>query len=228
MISFIDVHRHYSSDGREVRAVDGVSLEIARHEFVALSGPSGCGKSTLMHLLAGIDRPTSGEILVNGLALHQADEKALTQYRRDQLGIVFQFFNLLPTMTALENVMFPLLLQQTPRDTARDRAREVLALVGIAEREDHFAHQLSGGEQQRTAIARAIVHRPQLLIADEPTGNLDSASTESVMDALRTVADQKLATLIVVSHSNEIARVASRRVSMRDGKILESQEVRRH
>jgi putative ABC transport system ATP-binding protein len=220
MISLIDVHRHYSGDGREVRAVDGVSLDIARHEFVALSGPSGCGKSTLMHLLAGIDRPTSGEIFVNGLALHQVDEKALTRYRRDQLGIVFQFFNLLPTMTALENVMFPLLLQQTPRDAARDRAREILALVGLAERADHFAHQLSGGEQQRTAIARAIVHRPQLLIADEPTGNLDSASTESVMKALRTVADQKLATLIVVTHSEEIARAASRQVSMRDGKIL--------
>jgi ABC-type lipoprotein export system ATPase subunit len=221
MISLIDVHRHYSGDGREVRAVDGVSLDIARHEFVALSGPSGCGKSTLMHLLAGIDRPTSGEILVNGLALHQADEKVLTRYRRDQLGIVFQFFNLLPTMTALENVMFPLLLQQTPRDKARDRAREVLALIGIAERADHFAHQLSGGEQQRTAIARAIVHRPQLLIADEPTGNLDSASTDSVMAALKTVADQKLATLIIVTHSEEIARSASRRISMRDGKIIE-------
>ena len=221
MISLIDVHRHYSSNGREVRAVDGVSLKIGRHEFVALSGPSGCGKSTLMHLLAGIDRPTSGEIVVNGLALHQANEKALTHYRRAQLGIVFQFFNLLPTMTALENVMFPLLLQQIPRDAARDRANETLELVGLAERADHFAHQLSGGEQQRTAIARAIVHRPQLLIADEPTGNLDSASTESVMTALRTVADQKLATLVVVTHSNEIARVASRRIAMRDGKITE-------
>lgn len=219
MISLIDVHRHFSGDGREVRAVDGVSLEIARHEFVALSGPSGCGKSTLMHLLAGIDRPTAGEIRVNGLALHQADEKALTRYRRDHLGIVFQFFNLLPTMTALENVMFPLLLQQTPRETARNRAQEILALVGLAEREDHFAHQLSGGEQQRTAIARAIVHRPELVIADEPTGNLDSASAESVMSALRTIADQKLATLIIVTHSEEIARIASRRVKMRDGKI---------
>jgi ABC-type lipoprotein export system ATPase subunit len=220
VISLIDVHRHYAGDGRKVRAVDGVSLEIARHEFVALSGPSGCGKSTLMHLLAGIDRPTRGEIHVNGLALHQADEKTLTQYRRDQLGIVFQFFNLLPTMTALENVMFPLLLQQTPRDHARDRAREILALVSLTERADHFAHQLSGGEQQRTAIARAIVHQPQLVIADEPTGNLDSASTESVLSALQTVADQKLATLIIVTHSEEIARAASRPFAMRDGKII--------
>ncbi len=219
VISLVNVRRHYTGDGREVRAVDGVSIEIPRHEFVALSGPSGCGKSTLMHLLAGIDRPTSGEIRVNDLALHRADETALTRYRRDQLGIVFQFFNLLPTMTALENVIFPLLLQRVPRREAEQRARETLALIGLAERADHFVHQLSGGEQQRTAIARAIVHRPQLLIADEPTGNLDSASTDSVMNALRSVADQKLATLIIVTHSEEIARAASRRVSMRDGKI---------
>jgi ABC-type lipoprotein export system ATPase subunit len=220
VISLIGVHRYYTGEGREVRAADGVSLEIARHEFVALSGPSGCGKSTLMHLLAGIDRPTRGEIYVNGLAIHRADENALTRYRRDQLGIVFQFFNLLPTMTALENVMFPLLLQHTPGAAARNRARETLALVGLSERQDHFAHQLSGGEQQRTAIARAIVHGPQLLIADEPTGNLDSASTESVMKALRTVADEKLATLIIVTHSEEIARAASRRIAMRDGRIV--------
>ena len=220
MISLINVHRHYTGGGREVRAVDGVSLAIARNEFVALNGPSGCGKSTLMHLIAGLDRPTSGEILVNGLALDQADENAITNYRRHQLGIVFQFFNLLPTMSALENVMFPLLLQGVSRDWSGQRARETLALLGLGDRGDHFAHQLSGGEQQRVAIARAIVHRPQLLLADEPTGNLDSASTASVMKALQTVAEQKLATLIVVTHSEEIARAASRRLSMRDGKII--------
>ncbi|PYJ40529.1 MAG: lipoprotein-releasing system ATP-binding protein LolD [Verrucomicrobia bacterium] len=220
MISLINVHRHYTGGGREVRAVDGVSLAIARNEFVALNGPSGCGKSTLMHLIAGLDRPTSGEILVNGLALDQADENAITNYRRHQLGIVFQFFNLLPTMSALENVMFPLLLQGVARYRSEQRAREALAFLELGDRGDHFAHQLSGGEQQRVAIARAIVHRPQLLLADEPTGNLDSASTASVMKALQTVAEQKLATLIVVTHSEEIARAASRRLSMRDGKII--------
>ena len=214
------MHRHYTGGGREVRAVDGVSLAIARNEFVALNGPSGCGKSTLMHLIAGLDRPTSGQILVNGLALHQADEKVITNYRRHQLGIVFQFFNLLPTMRALENVMFPLLLQGVSRERSEQRARETLTLLGLAERADHFAHQLSGGEQQRVAIARAIVHRPQLLVADEPTGNLDSASTASVMSALQTVAEQKFATLIIVTHSEEIAAAASRRLSMRDGKII--------
>ena len=214
------MHRHYTGGGREVRAVDGVSLAIARNEFVALNGPSGCGKSTLMHLIAGLDRPTSGQICVNGLALDQADENAITNYRRHQLGIVFQFFNLLPTMSALENVMFPLLLQGVARYRSEQRAREALAFLELGDRGDHFAHQLSGGEQQRVAIARAIVHRPQLLLADEPTGNLDSASTASVMKALQTVAEQKLATLIVVTHSEEIARAASRRLSMRDGKII--------
>jgi ABC-type lipoprotein export system ATPase subunit len=219
MISLIDLHRHYTGEGREVRAVDGVSLAIRANEFVALSGPSGCGKSTLMHLIAGLDRPTSGEIFVGKLALHEADEKALTNYRRRQLGIVFQFFNLLPTMTALENVMFPLLLQAVSYAASEERARETLALLELADRAEHFPHQLSGGEQQRTAIARAIVHRPQLLIADEPTGNLDSASTASVMKALQKIAEQGLATLLIVTHSAEIARAASRQLLMRDGKI---------
>ena len=219
MISLIDLHRHYTGEGREVRAVDGVSLAIRGNEFVALSGPSGCGKSTLMHLIAGLDRPTSGEIFVGKLALHEANEKALTNYRRRQLGIVFQFFNLLPTMTALENVMFPLLLQGVSYAASEERARETLALLDLADRAEHFPHQLSGGEQQRTAIARAIVHRPQLLIADEPTGNLDSASTASVMKALQKIAEQKLATLLIVTHSPEIARAASRQLLMRDGKI---------
>jgi putative ABC transport system ATP-binding protein len=220
MISLINVHRHYTGEGREVRAVDGVSLAIAPNEFVALNGPSGCGKSTLMHLIAGLDRPTSGQILVNGLALHDADENAITNYRRHQLGIVFQFFNLLPTMSALENVMFPLLLQGVSRNQSEQRARETLALFGLADRADHFARELSGGEQQRVAIARAIVHRPQFLIADEPTGNLDSASTASVMNALQKIAEQKVATLIIVTHSDEIARAASRRLAMRDGRII--------
>ena len=156
------MHRNYTNAGRTVRAVDGISLNIARNEFVAVNGPSGCGKSTLMHLIAGLDQPTSGEIIVDNLALHQASETMLTNYRRKQLGIVFQFFNLLPTMSALENVMFPLLLQKRQHQGAEERAREMLVLVGLEQRANHFPHQLSGGEQQRTAIARALVHRPQL------------------------------------------------------------------
>jgi len=203
-----------------VHALDGVSLEIARNEFVAVSGPSGCGKSTLMHLLAGLEQPTTGEIFVDGLALHAADDRALTQYRRRQVGLVFQFFNLLPTMNVLENVSFPLLLQGVSPQESEERAGEVIELVGLIDRSTHFIHQLSGGEQQRTAIARALVHRPALLIADEPTGNLDSHSASTVMRLLGKIGAEQLTTLIVVTHSDEVARAASRRVEMRDGKVV--------
>ncbi|MEY2493996.1 MAG: putative transport system ATP-binding protein [Verrucomicrobiota bacterium] len=203
-----------------MHALDGVSLEIARNEFVAVSGPSGCGKSTLIHLLAGLERPSAGEIIVDGLALHNADDNILTQYRRRQIGLVFQFFNLLPTMNVLENVSFPLLLQGAPLQQSEERAREVIELVGLRERADHFIHQLSGGEQQRTAIARALVHRPSLLIADEPTGNLDSHSAAAVMQLMEKIGANGSTTLIVVTHSDEVARAASRRVEMRDGKIV--------
>ena len=145
---------------------------------------------------------------------------ALTEFRRRRLGLVFQFFNLLPTMNVLENVSFPLVLQGVPFAESKTRARAVLELVGLGERADHFVHQLSGGEQQRTAIARALVHRPSLLIADEPTGNLDSGSAETVTQLLRKIAGEKLTTLIVVTHSAEMAKQASRTVEMRDGKIV--------
>ena len=183
-------------------------------------GPSGCGKSTLLHLIAGLDRPTAGEIVVDGLNLTTADDAALTDFRRRRLGLVFQFFNLLPTMNALENVSLPLLLQGVAIAEATARAHEMLALVGLTNRAAHFVHQLSGGEQQRTAIARALVHRPSLLIADEPTGNLDTASSERVLALLRQIADEQLATLILVTHSPEMARAAGRRIEMRDGKIV--------
>jgi ABC-type lipoprotein export system ATPase subunit len=220
MVSLKKVTRYYSEGERVVHAVDGISLEIASHEFVAVSGPSGCGKSTLMHLIAGLDKPTSGEIVVGGIAVHEADDSALTEFRRRRLGLVFQFFNLLPTMNVLENVSFPLVLQGIPFADSETRARAVLELVGLDERADHFVHQLSGGEQQRTAIARALVHRPALLIADEPTGNLDSGSAETVTQLLRKIAGEKMTTLIVVTHSAKVAKQASRTVEMRDGKVV--------
>ncbi len=220
LISLRNVTRHFTSGERDVHALENLSLEIQLGEFVAVMGPSGCGKSTLMHLLAGLDSPTSGEIFVDGLALHAADDAALTDYRRHRLGVVFQFFNLLPTMSVIENVAFPLLLQGVSYAASEERARELLHRVGMQERATHFVHQLSGGEQQRTAIARALVHRPSLLIADEPTGNLDSQSADKVMQVLSSVGSDKLATLIVVTHSEEVARAASRRITMRDGKIV--------
>jgi putative ABC transport system ATP-binding protein len=220
LISLRNVTHYYKTSERAVHALDGVSLEIGANEFVAVSGPSGCGKSTLIHLLAGLEHPTAGEIVVDGLALHTADDTALTEYRRHRLGLVFQFFNLLPTMNVLENVSFPLLLQGLPPAESEKRAAEVIDLVGLNDRSTHFTHQLSGGEQQRTAIARALVHRPSLLIADEPTGNLDSHSASTVMRLLEEIAAERLTTLIVVTHNDEVARAASRRVEMRDGKVV--------
>jgi putative ABC transport system ATP-binding protein len=220
LISLRNVTRHYKTGERAVHALDGVSLEIARNEFIAVSGPSGCGKSTLIHLLAGLEYPTSGEIMVDDLALHSADDRALTEYRRRRVGLVFQFFNLLPTMNVLENVSLPLLLQGVSPPESENRASELIALVGLTDRATHFVHQLSGGEQQRTAIARALVHRPLLLIADEPTGNLDSHSAATVMELLEKIGAEQLTTLIVVTHSDEVARAASRRVEMRDGRVV--------
>jgi putative ABC transport system ATP-binding protein len=220
LIILKNLSREYTSGQRTVHALDAVSLEIARNEFVAISGPSGCGKSTLIHLLAGLDRPSAGEIVVDGLALQTANDAALTDFRRHKVGLVFQFFNLLPTMNVRENVSLPLLLQGISPKESDDRAQQLIELVGLRERADHFVHQLSGGEQQRTAIARALVHRPSLLIADEPTGNLDSHSAASVMQLLEKIGREAMTTLIVVTHSDEVARAASRRIEMRDGKIM--------
>ncbi|HSU86915.1 MAG TPA: ABC transporter ATP-binding protein [Chthoniobacterales bacterium] len=220
MISLQKVSRYYQAGERSVHALDEVSLQISRNEFVAVVGPSGCGKSTLMHLIAGLDRPTAGEIVVDGLSLKDASDAQLTNFRRRQLGLVFQFFNLLPTMNALENITLPLLLQGVPLGESEARARELLDLVGLTNRATHFVHQLSGGEQQRTAIARALVHRPSLLIADEPTGNLDTVSAGRVLALFQQIAREQLTTLILVTHSTEVAAAASRQIELRDGKVV--------
>jgi putative ABC transport system ATP-binding protein len=220
MISLQKVSRYYQAGERSVHALDEVSLKITRNEFVAVVGPSGCGKSTLMHLIAGLDRPTAGEIVVDGLSLKDANDAQLTNFRRRQLGLVFQFFNLLPTMNALENITLPLLLQSVPLAESEARARELLDLVGLTNRATHFVHQLSGGEQQRTAIARALVHRPSLLIADEPTGNLDTVSAGRVLALFQQIAREQMTTLILVTHSTEVAAAALRQIELRDGKVV--------
>jgi ABC-type lipoprotein export system ATPase subunit len=217
LIVLRNITRRYSA---AVAALDNVSLEIAAGEFVAITGPSGCGKSTLMHLIGGLDTPTAGEIVVAGLPLHRASEAELTAYRRTKLGIVFQFFNLLPTMSVRENICLPLLLRGEPIARARRKADEMIELVGLADRVQHGMHQLSGGQLQRTAIARALVHEPEVLLADEPTGNLDSANAAQVMELLQKISSQRRTTMLVVTHSEEIARSTSRRIRLRDGQIV--------
>jgi ABC-type lipoprotein export system ATPase subunit len=219
MISLRNVTRRYSPT---VTALDDVSLDVAEHEFVAITGPSGCGKSTLLHLIGALDVATSGEVRVADVALHSAGDAELTQFRRRDLGIVFQFFHLLPTMTVEENVCLPLMLAGVAMKTVRERAAAMLALVDLSDRAGHFLHQLSGGQLQRAAIARALVHEPKVLLADEPTGNLDSASAEQVMALLERIASQRRTTLLLVTHSEEIARRTDRRIRMRDGRILET------
>jgi ABC-type lipoprotein export system ATPase subunit len=220
MVDVQNVTRVYASGSGEVRALDGVSLHLDKGDFATITGPSGCGKSTLLHLLGGLDHPTSGEIHVDGLALHSADERSLTRYRRYTLGIVFQFFNLLPTMTVRENVELPLLLRGTPSREAGARVGDMLALVDMERRADHFPHQLSGGEMQRTAIARSLAGGPALLLADEPTGNLDTTNAALVCDCFSKIASQKITTLVIVTHSDAVAELAPVRIRMLDGKIL--------
>src|ERR1700675_2995592 len=221
MIELMNVTRRYQQGENAVLALDDVSLRIEPEEFVAVTGESGSGKSTFLHLIGGLDRPDSGEVLVNGLALQIASDKELTRYRARDLGIVFQFFNLLPTLNVLENVCVPLEFQGVKFSEATKRAHEILKLAGMETREHHFVHQLSGGEMQRTAIARALVHRPKVLLADEPTGNLDAANADNVLEIFRRIVDERLTTLVVVTHSAEVAETAERRIHLRSGKVVE-------
>jgi putative ABC transport system ATP-binding protein len=220
------VSRHYLMGESSIRAVDDVSLTIPSGQFLALLGSSGSGKSTLLNLMAGLDRPTSGAIFSAGRNLAELSPLELARYRRNTVGMVFQSFNLLPRMTLEENVELPLRLAEVDRSERGARVQEALERVRLAKRIGHRPSELSGGEQQRTAIARALVHRPSLLIADEPTGNLDTASAGRVLTLLRRIANEQLATLIIVTHSAEVAATASRRIELRDGTVVEDRMIR--
>ncbi|HEM61753.1 MAG TPA: ABC transporter ATP-binding protein [Chloroflexi bacterium] len=202
-----------------VDALRGVDLTIGRGEFVALVGPSGSGKSTVLNLIGGLDRPTSGEVWIDGVELSASDERTLTRHRRQHVGFVFQTFNLLPRLTANENVALPLMFSGVPRGERLDRAKQLLERVGLAERLNHRPGQLSGGEQQRVAIARALVSRPALLLADEPTGNLDTTTGTGIMALLKELNEESDLTLLVVTHDPEVAAFADRIVALRDGRV---------
>ncbi|MCZ7571660.1 MAG: ABC transporter ATP-binding protein [Ardenticatenaceae bacterium] len=214
------VTKRYRMGDRWVDALRGISLAIAPGEFVALIGASGSGKSTLLHLVGGLDRPTTGEVWVDGTNLGQASEAALTAHRRARVGFIFQRFELLPRLSAWENVAAPLMFAGTAPAERRARAETLLAQVGLATRADHLPSQLSGGEQQRVAIARALVNRPAILLADEPTGNLDSATGAEIMALLNQLNREQGVTLLAVTHDPEVAAFARRVVRLKDGQII--------
>jgi putative ABC transport system ATP-binding protein len=222
------ISRHYLMGETRVRAVDDVSISVASGEYLALLGSSGSGKSTLLNLMAGLDRPTSGSILANGTDLAALSPLDLARYRRDTVGMIFQSFNLLPRMTLEENVELPLRLAEVERAERPGRVREALEHVRLTHRIGHRPTELSGGEQQRVAIARALVNRPKVLLADEPTGNLDSATGETILSLLRGLQTQLGMTIVMVTHERPLAeRFADRLATMGDGKLLSVVETRR-
>ena len=202
------------------RVLDAVSFDVAPGERVALTGPSGSGKTTLLNCLGGVDRPDSGEIRLLGERIDRLDADALNLLRRERVGTIFQFFHLLPTLSAAENIELPLQLLRLPATERHTRVSALLARVGLAHRADALPSQLSGGEQQRVAIARALVHRPALLLADEPTGNLDSANGDNILALLRELTDETRTALVLVTHSEEAAAICHRRVRLRDGRVV--------
>ena len=214
-----NLHRTYVVGDARVHAVAGVSLSVDAGECVALVGPSGCGKSTLLHLCGAMDRPTAGAVRLEGVELEGLGDDELTRIRRDRVGFVFQFFNLLPTLTVLENVTLPVLLAGGRAAAVEPAARALLDRVGLGARQSHYPRQLSGGEMQRVAVARALIHRPALIIADEPTGNLDSENGRLVLDLLIGLNQETGVTLLFATHDRDIAAAAGRVVRMRDGRI---------
>ena len=211
--------RRYMMGKEAVMALDGVDFDVRRGEFVALVGPSGSGKSTLLNLSGGLDRPTGGEIWVEDLELGKASDKTLVRYRRERVGFIFQSFNLIPTRSAIENVEVPLMLARTGRRERHERAMDLLEQVGLGRRARHRPNELSGGEMQRVAIARALANRPALLLADEPTGNLDSKTGRDILSMLRALLDAGTLTLLLVTHDMNVAGFADRVVHLSDGKI---------
>ena len=221
LISARGLARRYLMGKEAVMALNGVDLEVQRGEFVALVGPSGSGKSTLLNLIGGLDRPTGGEIWVEDLELGTASDKRLVRYRRDRIGFIFQSFNLLATRSAVENVEVPLMLAGVSRRQRRERALELLAQVGLAKRAGHKPSELSGGEMQRVAVARALANRPALLLADEPTGNLDSKTGRDILNLLRETIQAQGLTMALVTHDMNVAGYADRIVHMLDGRVDE-------
>ena len=220
VVSIRNLSKLYRQGEMEIAALDDVSMEIATGEFLSLMGPSGSGKSTLLHIIAGVDRPTSGRCVVGGVEVTSLDESDLADWRNQNVGFVFQSFNLIPVLTAFENVELPLLLMDLSASRRRELVNTALELVGLADRRKHLPKQMSGGQEQRVAIARAIATDPRLVVADEPTGNLDSASADTVLEILQTLSRGAGKTVIMVTHDPRAASHGSRTIHLEKGKLL--------
>ena len=226
IVRAVDVHKTYDSGRVTVKALRGVNLTVERGEMVAIMGPSGCGKTTLLNCLSGLDDIDAGSVTIGGAELASMSDDQKTRYRATRMGYVFQAFNLLPVLTAVENVEMPMLVSGTRASEARERATEALTLVGLADWQKHYTSELSGGQQQRVAIARALVNQPEIVWGDEPTGNLDSENSAEVMGLLRKLNRENGQTFILVTHAADVARDANRIVHMNDGQIVREERVR--
>jgi putative ABC transport system ATP-binding protein len=215
-----DLKRHYKMGGEVVRALDGVSITVSEGELIALLGTSGSGKSTLLNLIAGLDRPTSGALRIDGKDLASLSSEELSQHRRSNVGIIFQSFNLISTMSALENVMLSMMFAEVPKAERESRASKLLESMGLGGRQRHRPKELSGGEQQRVAISRALANKPRILLADEPTGNLDSKTSREIMELVKSLNERERKTIILVTHdANLAAKYAHRTITLMDGPV---------
>ena len=217
--------KHYGSGENLVKAVDDVSFSVEKGEFLAIIGPSGSGKSTLLHILGGVDRPTAGKVFVDGTDVYAQNDEALAVFRRRQVGLIYQFYNLIPVLTAQENITLPVLLDG--REINKERLEELLDTLGLKERRKNLPNQLSGGQQQRVSIGRALMNAPAVVLADEPTGNLDSKNSQEIVELLKLSNRRYGQTLIVITHDESIALQADRIIAIEDGKIVRDERMRR-
>ena len=223
VVKVVDVHKVYRLGSIEIPALRGVSMDVKKEEMVSVMGPSGSGKTTLLNIIGTLDKPTKGIVYIDDVDITRLKEKELVKLRRNKIGFVFQTFNLIPVLTALENVELPMIIRGTPREERRKRALELLKLVGLEHRANHRPSELSGGEQQRVAIARALANNPSLILADEPTGELDSENTKRVMEIFRESVKEMGVTAIVVTHNPDVSRYCDRILYLRDGRIVKEE-----
>lgn len=223
VIKVIDLYKHFQTDEIRVDILQGINLTISKGEFVSLMGPSGSGKSTLLYLIGGLDLPTSGKVTINGQDINNMRDFKKSKIRRRDIGLVFQFYNLIQNLTVEENILLPIVMDGKSKNDYKEKLEELLYMIGLQDKKKRFSNQLSGGEQQRVSIARAVITEPSIILADEATGNLDNKTSEAIMDLFVKIVKEKNIAILQVTHSQDIAEYADRIIRLRDGKIVEKQ-----